>query len=161
MRTFAAFALVCLAACSSSDPKVLMGEASQALSAGDAPAAVAKYERAIERLDTKSVDFLRASMGRFQALAHVSQTQTVREFTAFHAAYAGRVQDADFKTVIDALLASNSIKGATELVELGQRTYAGSPVIAQLVQSVGKAAEKSGDADSAGKLKGLGYVGND
>lgn len=161
MRHLAVLALVFAAACSSSDPKVLTAEAGQALAAGDAPAAVEKYERAIERLDKQSAEFLRASMGRFQALARVSPTQTAREFTAFHTAYASRVQDADFQTVVDELIAKSAFPAATELCTLGQRSYPNSPVIAQLVQRVGKAAEKFGDKDSATKLKGIGYVGND
>jgi hypothetical protein len=161
MRTFAVFALVCLAACSSSDPKVLTAEAGQALAAGDAAGAVAKYERAIERLDKQSVEFLRASMGRFQALARIEPTRTAREFKAFQAAQAGRVQDADFQTVIDELIAKGAFTPATELLELGQLTFRDSPLIAQLVQKVGKAAEQAGDKDAAAKLKGIGYVGND
>lgn len=165
MRTFAVLALALIpcgvAACSSSDPKVLTAEAGQALAAGDAEGAVAKYERAIERLDTKSPEFLRASMGRFQALARTEPTRAAREFKAFQAAQASRVQDADFKTVIDELLARDSLTQATDVLEVAQRSFPDSPVVTQLVQRVGDAAKKRGDSDAMRRLGGMGYVGKD
>lgn len=159
MRTLAALALVFAAACSSSDPKVLMTEASQALAAGDASAAVAKYERAIERLDKQSVEFLRASMGRFQALARLDGTRAKNEFLAFHSAHSDRVKESEFKLVVDELVKRGQLGPAADVVDAGRKAFPESPLMTQLLKTVGDASKK--DPEAMKKLKGMGYVGDD
>lgn len=148
-----------LQACSSSDPKVLADEGTQALGAGDAALALEKFDAALSHMEPASPDFLRVQMGRFQALARRDPARTKNEFLAFHAGHTDKIRDVDFKLVIDELLKKGAIADATEIVKVGKQSYGESPVIKQLVNAIGDAAKRSKDAGSMQNLKGLGYSG--
>ena len=149
-----------LGACSSSDPKTLTDAGSKALGSGDAKEAVELFDDALAHMNTQGGDFLRASMGRFQALARLDPTRTKNEFLAFQAAHTDQVKDADFKLVVDELLKRGSLTAATDIVAAAKQAYPESTVVVQLINALGDAARKANDPASVGKLKGLGYTGD-
>jgi major membrane immunogen (membrane-anchored lipoprotein) len=162
-RNLAALSLILLAACSSSDPKLLTDEGQQALGRGDAAAALESFDQARAHMTPQSADYLRASMGRFRALARLDKTGKMAkdEFLAFQKAQAGRVQDVDFKTVVDALLAVQRVQPAAELVEAGKQAFPDSAVMKQLVVAVGNAAKQAKNGEAMDRMRGIGYVGDD
>lgn len=161
MRRPSILLVLLLAACSSSDPKVLTDEGSQALGSGDAKHAVECFEDALARMEPRNPDFLRASMGRFQALARLEPTRAKNEFLAFQAAHSSEVRDTDFQVVVGELLKRGSLTPALELAEAVKRAYPESQVSAQIVNAVGDAAKKANDPTTLDKTKGLGYSGDD
>ncbi|MBK7878423.1 MAG: hypothetical protein IPJ77_22435 [Planctomycetes bacterium] len=150
-----------LAACSNSDPKALTDEGSRKLGAGDAKAALESFDEALARMTPESAEFVRASMGRFQALARLEPARTKNEFLAFQAARPTAVKDMDFKLVVDELVKRGNFEPATDLVAAGQKAFPESQLIQQLLKSVGDAAKASKDPEAMKKLKGMGYVGDD
>lgn len=148
-----------LAACGSSDPKVLADEGHKALGAGDAALALEKFDAALKRIEPASPDFVRVQIGRFQALARREPAKAKTEFLAFQAAHSDKVRDSDFRVVVDELARKGSISEATDLVEAAKKLYPESPVVAQLVKSVGDAALRSKDPAMLDKMRGLGYGG--
>jgi hypothetical protein len=159
-KAFLAVAALLLAACSSSDPRERTNQGTQALGAGDAKGAVEHFDAAIARLTPQDPDFLRASMGRFQALARLEPTRTKNEFLAFQAAHPDKVRDEDFKVVVDELLQRNSLTAASEIVTAGKKAFPESTTIVGLVQAVGDAAKKAKDPSAMNTMKGLGYLGD-
>ncbi|MBI5364413.1 MAG: hypothetical protein HZA53_14630 [Planctomycetes bacterium] len=149
-----------LSACSGSDPKAMTAEGTRKLGAGDAKAALECFDDALAHLQPQGGDFLRASMGRFQALARLEPKRAQTEFLAFHVAHPNDVKEAEFKLVVDELLRRGSVAPATDLIEAGQKAFPNSPLMAQLLKAAGDAAKKSGDPAAVNKLKGLGYAGD-
>lgn len=148
-----------LVACGSSDPKVLADEGHKALGAGDSALALEKFDAALKRIEPANPDFVRVQMGRFQALARRDPAKTKAEFLAFQAAHADKVRDGEFRVVVDELVRKGSLSEATELVDAAKKLFPESPVIAQMVKSVGDAALRAKDPASLDKMKGLGYGG--
>lgn len=160
LRPLLGLVFLVLAACSSSDPRVLTDQGAKALGTGDAKGAVASFDKALARLEPQSPDFLRASMGRFQALARLEPTRTKNEFLAFQAAHTDKVKDTDFKVVVDELLQKNALTPASDLVEAGKKAFPESTTMHQLVQALGDAAKRNNDPSVLDKVKGLGYAGD-
>lgn len=149
-----------LSACSGSDPKAMTTEGTRKLGAGDAKAALECFDDALAHMQPQGGDFMRASMGRFQALARLEPARAQTEFLAFQMAHSSDVKEADFKLVVDELVRRGNPGPATAIVAAGCKAFPESPLMQQLVKSVGDAAKKSNDAESVNTLKGLGYAGD-
>lgn len=150
-----------LSGCSGSDPKALTAEGTSKLSAGDAKSALECFDEALARMQPQGGDFMRASMGRFQALARLEPKRAQTEFLAFQTAHGGEVKEAEFKIIVDELIRRGNFGPATDIIEAGQKAFPGSPLMAQLLKSAGDAASKSNDPAAKARLKGMGYVGDD
>ncbi|MFN0244351.1 MAG: hypothetical protein ACKVWV_15800 [Planctomycetota bacterium] len=154
--------LCLLAACSgSSDPKALTDQGAAALTSGDARAAAQHFEDALKHMDAKHPDFLRASMGRCQALARQDAKRAKTDFLALAKTHSNRVREPDFGLIVGELVKKGALAEATEVVTAGMTMFPESPKMAELRDKVGDAAKASSDPDSMKALKGLGYAGGD
>ncbi|MFO1010913.1 MAG: hypothetical protein U1F29_12685 [Planctomycetota bacterium] len=151
--------LFVLAACSNHDPAALTTEGTSKLGAGDAKAALECFDEALGRMQPSNGDFMRASMGRFQALARLDGTRAKNEFLAFHSAHSDRVKESEFKLVVDELVKRGQLGPAADVVDAGRKAFPESPLMTQLLKTVGDASKK--DPEAMKKLKGMGYVGDD
>ena len=154
-------AAVLLVACSESDPKVLTDKGSAALGAGDAPAAIESFDAALQHMDARNPDYLRASMGRCQALARQNPSQAKDDFLALARSASDRVREQDYSTIVNELVKKGAVAEAVEVMDAGIKAFPESPQMQALKTSVVEASKKSKDRGALQKLKGLGYTGDD
>lgn len=159
----ALLSLVCLfllaASCSESNPKVLTDEGTAALGSGDARAAQGSFDAALSHMDAKHPDFLRASMGKCQALARQNPAEAKQEFLDLARKHSDLVKAQDFATIIRELVKKRALAEATEVVQAGIKMFPESPIMAAIRDEVGDEAKKSVDPAALDTLKGLGYAG--
>ncbi len=146
-------------ACGSSDPRALTDSGAVALNSGKAKQALADFDAALGHMDAGHPDFLRASVGRCQALARTDATRAQTEFLAL-AKSSDRVGAQDYATVALDLVQSNAIGPAAAIAEAGMKRYPNSAEMKTLRDRVGDAAKKSNDPEAMKKLQGLGYAGD-
>jgi len=154
-------AAVLLVACSESDPKVLTDKGSAALGAGDVPAAIESFDAALQHMDARNPDYLRASMGRCQALARQNPSQAKDDFLALARSASDRVREQDYSTIVNELVKKGAVAEAVEVMDAGIKAFPESPQMQALKTSVVEASKKSKDRGALQKLKGLGYTGDD
>ena len=153
--------LTCLVtACAESDPKVLTDKGSAALGAGDAPAAIESFDAALHHMDAQHPDYLRASMGRCQALARQNPHQAKDDFLALARSASDKLREQDYSTIVDELLKKGAFSDAVEVMDAGIKAFPESPQMQTLKNSVVEASKKSKDRGALNKLKGLGYAGD-
>lgn len=162
LRPFLPFLLILLPACSSSDPRALVDEGSQALNSGRYAEAASSYEKAIAAMgeDTQNPDWKRAKMQLFVALAHVDAARAKDGFLQFAAAGPSTVKDDDYNRVASELGAAKKLDEAIAVLEAGKKAYPESVHLDALGKDLVKRAQESGDAGALDSLKGLGYVGD-
>jgi hypothetical protein len=160
MRVLPLLLACLLAACGSSDPKALTDAGTSALNSGDEQGALSKFDRALEHMDASHLDFLRASIGRCQALARIDPARAQADFLELAAAQPARVREPEYVAVATELAAEGSIGVATAFAEAGIKRYPESPEMTVLRDKIGDAAKKAGDPESLRKLQGLGYAGD-
>ncbi len=160
MRTPSLLLACLIASCGGSDPKALTDAGSTALNSGDAHGAVASFDRALEHMDTANPDYLRASVGRCQALARIDPKRAEGDFLALAQAQPSRVREPDFTVVATELVRQHAIASAVAVAEAGMRSFADSPSMKTLRDLVGDAAKKASDPEALKRLKGLGYAGD-
>jgi hypothetical protein len=149
-----------ISSCGASDSKALTDAGLAALNSGDAKSAESSFDRALEHMDASHPDYLRASLGRCQALAHRDPNRAKEDFLALAAAQSSRVREPEFTAVATELVRSNAITQAVAVAEAGMKAFPESPSMKHLVDLVGDAAKKSRDPAALQKLKGLGYAGD-
>jgi hypothetical protein len=153
--------LACLTlACAGSDPKALTDAGSAALNSGDARGAVASFDRALEHMDAAHPDYLRASLGRCQALARFDSGRAKDDFLSLARAQPSKVREADFTALATELVHRGAIAPAVSLAEEGMKMFPESPSMKSLRDFVGDAAKKASDPAALQRLKGLGYAGD-
>jgi hypothetical protein len=154
--------IVCLLfSCGSNDPKALTAAGSAALNSGDAKGALSSFDSALEHMDAKHPDFLRASVGRCEALARTDPTRAQADFLDLAKSQPGLVREPEFIAVAGELADRGSIGPAVAIAEEGMKRFPESPAMKVLRDQVGDAAKKANDPESLKKLKGLGYAGDD
>jgi len=153
-------ALGLLAACGGRDPKALTDAGAAALNSGDAAAAIASFDRALEHMDASSPDFLRASVGRCRALARTDPVRAQTDFLELSRAQPARVREPEFAAVAQELADRGAIAPAVAVAEEGMKRFPESPAMKVLRDRIGDAAGKAGDPESLKKMKGLGYAGD-
>ncbi len=153
-------ALLVLPACSETDPKVLTDDGTAALGSGDSAAAAKSFEAALAHMDSKHPDFLRASMGRCQALARQNPMEAKQSFLDLARQHPTLVKEADYGTIIRALVQNRAASEAVGIVEAGMKAYPSSTSMAAIRDEVGDAVKASSDPAALDTLKGLGYVGD-
>jgi tetratricopeptide (TPR) repeat protein len=149
-----------LACGGSSDPHALTDSGAAALNSGNPKQALSDFDQALEHMDPANPDFLRAKIGRCQALARTDAARAQTEFLALAKDPAAKVGEQDYATVALDLVKSNAIGPAVAIAEAGIRRYPESPTMKNLRDKVGDAAKKANDPDAMKKLKGLGYAGD-
>jgi hypothetical protein len=152
--------LAVLACGGSSDPRALTDSGAAALNSGDPKKALSEFDQALEHMDASSPDFLRAKIGRCQALARTDAARAQTEFLALAKDPAAKVGEQDYTTVALDLVKSHAIGPAVAVAEAGIHRYPESPAMKSLRDKVGDAAKKSNDPEAMKKLKGLGYAGD-
>lgn len=165
MRTLTLFASlsIALASCSGS-AQSLTEDGNRELGSGDYKAALADFEKALDKLgsNTGSTEYLQAAIGRCQALARVDPKKAATEFVALAQAQKGRVQEADFTLIADALLKANtneSRKQAIEVMVAGTKLFPSSTKLKDIGNQIYAAAQKANDPEAMKSLQGLGYAG--
>jgi hypothetical protein len=152
--------LAALSACDRADAKALTDAGSASLNSGDAKGAVASFDEALAQLKPGDTDFLRASIGRCQALARTDPQRAEADFLALAQSQPSRVREPEFVDVATELAKRGAIGPATTVAEEGLKRFPESPAIKALLDTVGDAAKQAGDPESLKKLKGMGYVGD-
>ena len=154
--------LACLvaAACGSSDPKALTDDGAAALNSGKAKEALADFDRALQHMDSAHPDFLRASIGRCQALARTDAARAQTDFLALAQNPSAKVGAQDYTTVALDLVQSRAIGPAVAIAEAGLKRFPDSKAMKTLRDKVGAAAKKAHDPEAMKKLQGLGYAGD-
>ncbi len=152
--------LLAAVACGKSDPKTLTDEGAKALNSGDATKAVAAFDEALASMGPEHADFLRASVGRCEALARTDPPRAKTDFLALAKAQEARVREQDFAAVANELVRRGAVAPAAEIAEAGLKRFPDSKAMLALRDTVGDAAKKSSDPEALKKLKGLGYAGD-
>jgi hypothetical protein len=166
MRTISltALLLIGLAACSG-DAKSLTEDGNAALGSGDNKAALADFEKALDKIgtDTKSSQYLQASLGRCKALAHVDPNKAATEFIALAKAEKGRILEGDVSLIAYELLragTNDSRMRAIDVMVAGNELFPESTKLKGIGNEVMAAAERAKDPESIKRLNGLGYGGS-
>ena len=146
--------------CGSSDPKALTDAGAAALNSGDPKGALASFDKALEHMQPEQPDYLRASVGRCEALARIDPMRAKVDFLALSRSQASRVGEQDFSAVVNELVRRGAIGPAAEIAEAGMKRFPESPAMLGLRDAVGDAAKRSSDPEALKKLKGLGYAGD-
>ena len=155
-------ALLCLlAACGGGDPKEATDRGQAALGSGDGKSALESFEAALACLAPGDPDWLRASVGRCQALARLDPARAKTEFLALARAHPGTVGEQDFAIVVGDLIAHGGILEAIDVVEAGSARFPESPRMLALREQVVAASQRARDPGAMQRLKGLGYVGDE
>jgi len=160
MRALPLLLACLLAACGNDDPKALTAAGTSALNSGDAQKALSSFDRALEHMDASDPDFLRASIGRCQALARTDPARSQADFLELAQAQPSRVREPEYVAVATELASRGAIGPATAVAEAGMKRYPESPEMSALRDRIGDAAKKAGDPESLRKLQGLGYAGD-
>jgi hypothetical protein len=160
MRNLNALCLILCLSCGPADPKNLTDTGSAELNSGKAKAAAETFGRALSQMQPSDPDYLRASIGRCQALARTDPSRAQDEFLSFASAQRQRVGEGDFAVVASDLAEHGAIGPATAIAEEGIKRFPESPTMKSLRDRIGDAAKKAGDPESLQKLKGLGYAGD-
>jgi hypothetical protein len=149
-----------LASCSSSDPKSMSDAGYAALNKGDAKSALSSFDEALKELGTNTSDpvYLKAALGRCQALAKMGDKRTKDEFLALARARPTQVQVGDFSIVASELCNKHEHMVAIDILEAGKKMFPESPKIHELAKVVVASAKNAGDEAALNKLKGLGYT---
>ncbi len=147
--------------CSESDPKVLTDSGTAALGSGDAATAAKSFGAALTHMDAKHPDFLRASMGKCQALARQNPMEAKQEFLDLARKHPELIKEPDYATIIRELVQKRGTSEAIEVVEAGMKAFPNSMSMIAIRDEVGDELKKSQDPASMDKLKGLGYTGSD
>lgn len=154
-------ALVIAAACSKPDPKELTDAAYATLNRGDANAALATFEDALAHIGGSHLhpEFIRASIGRCQALARLGDVRTKAELLDLAKKEPGKVTVQDFSIIASELVPKGQRGDALALLAEAQKLF---PTAKAKLDSIAKvirdAAKSAGDEETLKGLKGLGYT---
>lgn len=161
MRTLLRILLLLpLCACSGDSPKQLTDKGVQALAAGQAREAQGRFEEALKGLQPTDPDFIRAQLGRVQALARLQAPLARDAFLALARDHKQLVQEGDYGLVVSELLRADAPIEAIDVMDAGMKAYPQSAQMQAVQKQVTDAAKQSKDPAGLKKLKGLGYVGD-
>jgi hypothetical protein len=152
--------LLPLAACGGDSPKQLTDMGVQALAGGQAREAQGRFEEALQGLRPTDPDFVRATLGRVQALARLKPEAARDAFLTFSRENKTLVQESDYGMVVSELLRAGASMEAIDVMDAGMKAYPASAQMKAVQKQVTEAAKQSKDPAGLNKLKGLGYVGD-
>lgn len=161
--TIAIAALLLSAACSpsGSDIKEKTDSGYASLNKGDAKSALDGFEIALGQIggSTTHPDFLRAALGRCQALARLGDVRAKAEFLALAKQMPGKVQVLDFTTIAGELNHKGQTTDAVDVLGEGTAQYPNAKdKFAEVAKAIRESAKAKGDSASLSKLSGLGYT---
>jgi hypothetical protein len=160
-RLLLAFFLIALplAGCGGSDPKSLNDEAYASLHRGDARAALADFERALEAAPPGTIEHLRAALGRCEALAQTDPSRAQAEFLGFASRERALVREDDYSLMCAALVRARAFSPAIDVMDAGMKAFPESKRMQDTKDSVIRATQQAEDPAALNKLASLGYVG--
>lgn len=147
-----------LAGCSGGNPKELTSEGYAALGKGDHSGALSKFDAALGGLDTKHDQYLRATLGRCEALAKVDPARARTNFLELAKTMPEKVREDDYSLVCNALLQAKARLDAIDVMKAGHERFPESPKMLAMVEAVKSAATRENDSESVAKLKSMGYL---
>jgi hypothetical protein len=162
-RPIACLFLVALAACSK-DPKSLTDSGYANLGKGDNKAALEDFDAALPKIDASASPeaYLRAAIGRCQALAHVDPKRATTDFIALANAHKGQVRESDFSLLANELLRVDTNAArmlAVDLLAAAKPMFPDSGKLVAISVEVEKSATRAKDPDAIRALNGIGYGG--
>ncbi|MFT5287559.1 MAG: hypothetical protein ACI8TQ_003747 [Planctomycetota bacterium] len=146
-----------------SDPAALTDLGAKALGSGDYAEAAAQFDAALSAIagDTSNDQYLRAKWGIIEAGAHVAPDRSVSDFLSLAKANSATMSEKDYSKVGSWLSSAKKFVQAITVLNEGVQAYGESPTLINQLKDIKKKAEAAGDADAAGALSGLGYLGDD
>lgn len=148
-----------LTSCGESDPKLLTDQATEAFQSGRFGEGLGGFESALKHMDVKHAQYMRASLGRFSALAHVDATKAKDEFLKFAAAEKARLVPEDVHVVVSELVNTHQYSLAADVLDGLKNYFPSSGKMLEIGNAVADAAQNAGDSKLSDRLAGLGYVG--
>lgn len=159
MKQFASIALVFLVACSGSDPKTLNDEGNAALGKGDAKSALSKFDAALAGLDPAHEQYVRAALGRCEALAKTDGPAAAKSFLTLADRAPTKVMEDDYRIVCGALSRGGFPLDALEVSDAGIKRFPTSEKMKMTHEAILHAAKSEKTPDALKKLESLGYAG--
>lgn len=166
MRSSLSLALAALvlaaASCAAGvDPKTRTDAGYSALQQKDFDVARDEFDAALEAIgdDEGHGYYLKAKLGRVEALAALDPGQANRELAALADAMPQKIDDGDYYAIGGRMIDEDKLSEAVELLTAGMERFPDSENLPRLRDRAGKRAEEQGDAGVLDSLRGLGYVG--
>ncbi|MDZ4773046.1 MAG: hypothetical protein SGI72_07910 [Planctomycetota bacterium] len=156
----AALSSLAFVGCGESDPKALTDAATEAIQVRDFKGGLANFDAALAHMDAANPQYMRASLGRCVALAHVDPAKGKEEFLKLAEALKAKLTPADVHFVVSAFVGARELEHATDIMERMKAMFPLSKEMQDIGNSVADAAIKAGDTKVQEKLRGLGYVGS-
>lgn len=153
-------ALFLVPACAPSDPRALTDAGASALASGDSAKALASFEEALAAMEPGDAEYVRASMGRFQALVRNEPERARDEFLAFAKVQAAALSESHYGILVGEFLRRGRTNEAIDVMDAGVKAFPNSEAMLAIRKRVEEQARASKDPASMQKLKGLGYVGD-
>lgn len=164
MRNLSLILLLLVAACggsssnSSAEIRAKTGEGFAALGKGDAKTALSKFDAALVGLDSTNPEYLRASLGRCEALAKTDGEAAKKAFLELVAKVPAEIGEDDYGLVCSRLIEGGFNVTAVEVMHEGMQRFPDSKKMATILDAVKKAAERASDPAALKALEGLGYT---
>ncbi len=158
MRPYLSIALLFLAACGGSDPKALTGEGYAALGKGDAKSALTKFDEALKGLETTNPEYLRAALGRCEALARNDGPGAKKAFLDLAKQLPEKVREDDYSLVCAGLIQGGFTVDAVDVMDAGNQRFKGSKKMKETLDAVMNAAKRASTPEALKKLASLGYT---
>ncbi|MCY2958798.1 MAG: hypothetical protein NTY35_01435 [Planctomycetota bacterium] len=159
MRSILSIALLFLAACGGSDPKSLSSEGYAALGKGDAKSALTKFDAALQGLEATHPEYLRASLGRCEALARTDGAGAKAAFLDLAKKLPAKVGEGDYGLVCSAMLQGGFTLDAIDVMDAGNKRFPTSAKMKATHDAVVAAANREATPEALKKLDSLGYAG--
>ena len=161
MRTaFLVPVLLLALACGPSDPRALTDAGASALASGDSAKALASFDEALAGLKPGDAEYVRASLGRFQALVRSEPALACKEFLAFASALPAALTESHYGVLVNEFLRRGRTSQAIDVMDAGVKAFPKSEAMLAIRKRVEEQARASKDPADMSKLKGLGYVGD-
>jgi hypothetical protein len=159
----ALFLVLATSACSG-DAKSSTDAGYADLGSGDDKAALAHFDEALGKIgaDTHDADYLRAALGRCQALAHVDPKKATTEFIALAGTQKGHIVEGDFSLIANELLrvdTNESRMAAIDVMVAGNTMFPESTKLKKIGDAVMASAERAHDPESIKRCSSMGYGG--
>lgn len=149
---------LCLTACGTKDAQELTSEGMTAMNSGDAQGALTAFDGALQLMTVTDPQYMRAAVGRCQALARVDPAKGKNDFLALAKANAKVIKDQDFHVVVSEYVRARKFVDAIAIMHEGNQMFAGSKKMEDITKAVVAESQKAQDDDAIAALKNLGYL---
>lgn len=128
-----------------------------ALQKGDWEEAQEKLGEALAKMQPSAPDYLETKLGELRARAHLDAPAAQSDFMTLAKGSSLGVEN--YRMMVDEFTTAGAFPEAIDLLKAGKEAHPDYPKWQDLIQRVGKQAEKAGDQGALDALKGLGYIG--